>query len=484
MFYTFEYMVLRHWVRQPLFWVVFAVVLYTIFVGTVVVFRQLNLFTAQYDLGNMDQVLWQSLHGNWFQMMDAGSATLVNRAMFHSDYLLLAYLPFYALVPHPTTLALMQLLATVSAAFPLFWLGKKVLPARVAAGIACSFLAYPPMIWALLFDVHAVVLVIPLMIWMIWAAVERRWWIYALTALGLVLAKEEVGVTVALIGIIVAWWRRPRWIGFATVIFGLAASAFMLTYAIPHARQAPGHFALNYYKDFGSTPSEVVVGMITKPDLVFEKAFNAEGISYLRALLTPVLFLPLLAAPFSFVAGPELAVNLLSSNTNLRTIFFQYTSVLIPIIFLSTIVAAGRLWCRLWRWPKIRFVLAGAYVAATLFSVYWWSLVPYTRHHDQAVAALKYNSYRPGIRHIKRLVQPDDKLVTTNTLGPQFSQRAHIWGFPVKLDQADGIIVLAGSTFELEPKEVIDQEIAKLLIDPKWTLVYRDRDLYYFRPVR
>ena len=64
----------RHRWKTPEFWLLVAIGLFVLYMGASVWFRHHNLFTAQFDMGNMDQVLWQSLHGRWFQMIDPGSA--------------------------------------------------------------------------------------------------------------------------------------------------------------------------------------------------------------------------------------------------------------------------------------------------------------------------------------------------------------------------------------------------------------------------
>src|SRR5690349_19849557 len=104
----------RPWWRQPRWWVMVATVVAAAYFSSVNVLRHLNLLSAQFDLGNMDQVLWNSLHGRWFVMTDPLSAVHQVRTAVHADFLLLAYLPFYALWPDPRLIVVVQAVAVCS----------------------------------------------------------------------------------------------------------------------------------------------------------------------------------------------------------------------------------------------------------------------------------------------------------------------------------------------------------------------------------
>jgi uncharacterized membrane protein len=119
--------------RSPLFWVILSAIGFLLFYGIVIVFRYKNFFTAHYDLGNMVQVMWHTLHGRIFGMFDAKYGVMGSRAVYHADYLLLIYTPLYALISHPLTLCLAQLVLVVSGVFPLYWFARRRLPEWIAA---------------------------------------------------------------------------------------------------------------------------------------------------------------------------------------------------------------------------------------------------------------------------------------------------------------------------------------------------------------
>jgi len=471
------------WWRQPRWWVVAAVIVMATYLALVNIFRHLNLITAQFDLGNMDQVLWHSLHGQWFVLTDPLSGTHQVRTAIHADVLLLIYLPFYALWHSPLVMVVLQAIFVATGAFPLFLFGRRYISERAAALLAIAYLFYPSLHWATTFDVHAVVLAMPLILWAAWAAFAKRWWIYGVSVMLLLLAKEEVGLTVALLGLFLAWKIRPRWIGFATVLIGVGWTALMVGYAIPHARNFPGHFALGYYSDFGGTTGQVVSGILTHPIRIIHDIFTGRGLVYQVVLLGPLGFISLLGLPFLLIGVPELLINVLSSNQHLTTIFFQYTSVLTPVVFLSAVFG----WQRVTHWfgSHRRFfrVAAAGVIAAFIINVYWWAPLPGTRFHTDAIRPFLPSPYRASISAIQRQLRPSDKVAATNNVAPQFTQRDYEWSFPNNLDRADAVVALTGADYEVKAKQDIQNAVDALLADPQWILVLHQDRLYYFHRV-
>ncbi len=460
---------------------------FVLFFGATNWFRQVNLITAQFDMGNMDQVLWHSLQGHWFKMTSPVLAELQTRTAIHADFLLLGYLPFYALWPDPRVPLVLQVLAVASGVIPLFWVARNRLGEPVAAFVAVLYLLYPTLQWGMTFDVHAVILGGPLVLWAWWAATERRWWIYGLTAVWLLLAKEEAGLVVAAMGLYWVWRRGYRTMGSLSMLIGLGWSMLMVGWAIPSARQAPGHFALGYYADFGGTYTDILRNAVSHPLKTLSHMFDWSGQTLLRALLLPVGFVAVLGLPVLLVVLPELVINLLSSNANQKTIFFQYMAVITPFVFLAMVDGwdRGRRWLR--RKPNgwlakygERWAVIGVAAAAVL-SVWLWAPLPGTRYHQDALRAFHPSPYRQAVALVQRSLRPSDRVVATNNLAPQFSRRDMIWGFPKDLQNADAVVVLQGGDHELLPKDEINAAVQGLTVDPTFTLMYRRDQFWYFR---
>lgn len=466
-----------------------AIALFVLWFGTSNWFRQVNLVTAQFDMGNMDQVMWHSLHGQWFKMTSPTLGELQSRTAIHADFLLLGYLPFYTLWPDPRTLLILQVLGVASGAIALYLIAKRKLSAPASAIVAIVYLLYPPLEWATIFDVHAVVLATPLFLWAWWAAERKKLWLsFSLLCLA-ALSKEEIGLVVAMLGIYWLWQPRLRPLAIACIVTGLAWSTAMVGWAIPHARQAPGHFALGYFSPYGENSKQIVTTVLTHPWRVFHDAFNVHSFSLLRALLLPVGLMPLLAWPILLITLPELAINLLSTNHNLQSIFFHYMSAITPFIFLATVLGWARLLRWLERWPGVvpaskRVGLTMAIVSgAALVSAWFWAPLPGMKHHYDAIKVFQVSPYRSDVQRVQILLRPTDRVAATNNLAPQFSRRDYIWGFPSDLDHADAIVILLGGDYELLPKDQMNARTKDLLNDSRFRLILHHQDFYFFRRV-
>lgn len=473
--------------RRPSVIVWVAIGLFVLFFGSANWFRQVNLHTAQFDMGNMDQILWHSLHGNWFHFTDPAHPVNVARVAYHADYLLLSYLPFYALFPDPRTPLLLQVLAVASGAIPLFWLARKKIGGDAAALLSALYLLYPTLGWATIFDVHAVVLTMPIFLWAWWAATERQWWFYYPLILLAVLAKEEVGVIVAAMGLYWIWRPGYRIMGMITIVIGLGWSALMLGWAIPNARHVPGHFALEYYAYLGGNYSEVLKNIIFHPQLILDRLYSWDAFSMLKTLLLPVGLVAILGLPVLLVAAPAFLINLLSTNSAQHTIYFHYLTTIVPFVFLASTegLAFARRCLRAWKpgWPHLpleRTAVIGI-TLLSLFAVSRWSPLPGGEHHYDVLKPFTPSPYRKDIRLVQETLRPTDRVVATSNIVPQFSRRDWIWGFPNDLDQADAVIVLEGGGFELVRQQEISRLVRELADNPQFRLVHQREQFWYFR---
>ncbi len=71
----------------------------------------------------------------------------------------------------------------------------------------------------------------------------------------------------------------------------------------------------------------------------FVKLLHAAHMHYLRDLLAPAGYLPLLAPWVLILASSTLALNLLSSTPNMYSGDFQYNAEIIPILIFSSMAS-------------------------------------------------------------------------------------------------------------------------------------------------
>ena len=69
-----------------------------------------NYYTGRFDLGNMAQTVWNTIHGNVFLLTDPNGTEEISRLAFHADFILILLSTFYLIWEDPRMLLLIQTL--------------------------------------------------------------------------------------------------------------------------------------------------------------------------------------------------------------------------------------------------------------------------------------------------------------------------------------------------------------------------------------
>ncbi len=427
----------------------------------------------------MTNVLWQSLHGHFFQMTSPVLGTLQSRMAVHTDFLLLAYLPFYGLLPDPRTLMILQIIGVAAGAWPL-WRLSRSLGSGWSSALVGMYLVMPGLLWSTIFDIHAEVLVIPLVLWAVWAAQEKRAALLWVTLIAIMLTKEEMGIVVALIALVLHLRKLlSRRATLFIILLGITWSSLMVGLVIPRAAPDEHHFAIGYFSDYGSTIKEVLHSILLHPLAVVMNMIRHGAIGYLTILLGAVGWLALRRPLWLLPASVAFGLNLMSNENTLHSIYYHYTSAITPFIFLAAIEGVHALrqdrwldprWLRIWTWGWVTIM------------VWLWSPLPGTHHHHDVTRVFASNPYRQTVQQLVQDIPPAVPLAVSNDLGPHFSARPAVWVFPFALDQAQAAIVLLHRPFDVVSQAELQEQVQRLQADTSnWQLVLHQQDLYYFR---
>ena len=110
----------------------------------------------------------------------------VSHLAAHVSPIFLVYLPFYAVIPSPVTLLVLQVLAVYSAVIPLWLLCRRKGLSPALSAAVCGLLCFFPAVWGgASGSFHEYALLLPLLLWLIWALESRKkilvWILAALT---------------------------------------------------------------------------------------------------------------------------------------------------------------------------------------------------------------------------------------------------------------------------------------------------------------
>jgi len=413
------------------FILVVMILAYTLIYGGVTFYRHYSFNSCGYDLAIQDQVVWNTAQGRPFE----SSIEVSNYLGDHfQPYLALLSL-VYVVVPSPYVLLAFQTLVLASSAWPLYRLASRKFNSP-AVGLALTFcgLAYPPLGFLNRFDFHGEIIAVPLLI----AAYERldvRDYKRAAVFMGLALfAKEEMGLTVAALGLMIAFCHRQWRVGLTWTFAGVACSLIALFVIIPAFRGGPSD-TLARYQWLGHTPVGMMMTMVSHPGFILRNVIEARRIVTFLQLIAPLAFFSLLGVSSLLVAVPALAYNYLTHNACQVTIYCHYMTPVIPFTVISGVVGlhwlttsrrGGRLLARVL--PRIRSgqgvgLGLGMVLLATLTS---WPYESPITDSSMVSSALLVQPNSAAIRNGLAHVSDDVYLVTTNAYAPHLSHRREL----------------------------------------------------------
>ncbi len=336
--------------QKQLAWglLVLIMLVYAFWMSNQAVLRYETFKATAFDLGNMDQVIWNTLHGRFFQFTNQaidwyGPPT---RLAIHFEPIILPLSLLYVFHADPRILLVFQTLALTTGALPVFVLTRKYLtewPLLAPLMVIAYFLS-PALLGLNIFDFHPYALATPFLLYALLALTYRRFGWMLLCCVLACACKEDVPLTVAMLGVLVIWkYKLPR-LGTVLFVGGLLWSFVAFEIIIPHFY--PGAQGNNFwyrYIQLGSTPLAAIFNVLTHPWIIFTTFLTIERFYYVAGLLRSVGFLSVLAPEWLLPALPSIAVNALSTDSLTYSGIFHYNATIIPFIMISAIHGTRRL---------------------------------------------------------------------------------------------------------------------------------------------
>lgn len=331
---------------------ILAIAVYTLFMGYQSVLRYDTFKATAFDLGNMDQAVWNTLHGRFFVWTNQGDNYFgpPTRLAQHVEPIFFLLSLLYIFHSDPRILLIFQTLALASGALPVFVLTRKHLPSwpLLAVVMTVAYLMMPALLGVNIFDFHPVALATPLLLYAILAISYKRYFWFVLACVLAAATKEEIPTVVALLGFLVIWkYRVPR-LGTILFVCGFLWTIIAMAVVVPHFYHGTQHNTFWYrYQSLGSSPSAAIVNILFHPWVLISTFVTWDRISYVLNILRSTGFLAIFAPEWLLPTLPNLALNLLSSDKLLYTGIYQYNAPIIPFVMMSAIIGLQRV-MKLW----------------------------------------------------------------------------------------------------------------------------------------
>ena len=335
---------------------ILAVIVYVIVMSYQSVLRYDTFKATAFDLGNMDQAIWNTLHGRFFVWTNQGDNYFgpPTRLAQHVEPILIPLSLLYIFHADPRILLVFQTLVLASGALPVFLLTRKHLPEwpLLAAVMTFAYLILPALLGVNIFDFHPIALATPLLLYAILAITYKRYFWFVIACVLAAATKEELPTVVALLGFLVIWkYKTPR-LGTILFIGGVLWSLIAVAFIVPHFYHGTQHNSFWYrYQALGSSPSAAIVNILFHPWILITTFVSFDRIYYLLNIFRGTGFLALLAPEWLLPTLPNFAINLLGDDKLLYTGIYHYNAPIIPFVMMASIIGLQRvvkLWAR-WR---------------------------------------------------------------------------------------------------------------------------------------
>jgi len=434
-----------------------------------------NYYMGRFDLGNMDQTVWNTIHGNIFMLTDPNGTQPISRLAVHADFILILLSPLYLIWEDPRMLLLAQTIILSIGGIFVFLISKKVLKNKtISLVFALCFFLNPAVQYTNLFDFHGVTLATTFLLGAFYFSLIKKWWLTLIFLFLAGITKEEVWAINAIFGLYLIFIHKQKILGTFTAVFSAAFFIFLFWIAIPNAAVGQ-HFALEFFMDFGTTPGEVMKNIILNPIHTIQILTTPDRLDYLRQLFLPLGYLSILAFPFLVFALPEIMINLLSSSPQMHQIYYQYSSTITPFIFISAIYGVRFL---IKKFPEVPYWSVGIILLIFTFaSAYSYGPLFFAKKPQDAWYQKTLENRDVVDSYLSKI--PNNWIISaSNNLGSHLSRRDVIYVAPSGIEKADYILLLYPN-----PNEIDKQVFKSVISNPEFSLEFNDKDFYVFKRI-
>lgn len=325
--------------------------------GLIFTLHRYYSFYASFDQGIFNQVFWNNLHGRFFQSSLSSSLStnvvhsgeipevFYHRLGQHFTPALLLWLPLYALFPSPATLSVLQVTLVTAAGGVLYVLARQYLEPPLAAMITVSFYAAIAVIGPTLSNFHDICQ-IPLFMFGLLLAMEKRWWwLFWLLAVLILAVREDSGVVLFSVGFYLVVSRRYPQIGLAVCTLSLGYMLVLTNLIMPlFSSDISQRFMMERFGQYAdgeeASTLEIIWGIVSNPWRLLVELFSPffGTINYLLGQWLPLAFVSAVSPAAWMIAGFPLLKLFLAKGQSVLAITIRYAMTVVPGLFYGAIL--------------------------------------------------------------------------------------------------------------------------------------------------
>ena len=411
-------------------------------------------FYSSYDQGIFNQVYWNSSHGRFFQssLSSALSTNVVHQGAWpevmyhrlgqHFTPALMIWLPIYALFPSPVTLSVIHLALISLGGLMLYVLALRYVEKPLAGAIAASYYGANAVVGPTIGNFHDICQ-LPLFVFgALWAMETRRWWLYWLLAVAIVLVREDAGVSLFGVGAYLIVSRRHIGRGLATCILAFGYMLVLTNVLMPlFSADISERFMMERFGQYATgdeaTTLEIIGGILSNPFRLIGEIFTPfdRTIAYLLGQTLPLMFVPFVSLGAWAVAGFPLLKLLIAQGDSVLVINIRYAMTVVPGLFYGAVLWWSRHPGQFKRRGLRRFWV-GCVTLSLMFTVVsnpnrtLYFLIPDSFEPRVHVTIPQQWSHARAVHGLIDRIPPDASVAATTYIVPHISSRREVLRFP------------------------------------------------------
>jgi uncharacterized membrane protein len=346
----------------------------------------------------------------------------------------LPFVPLWLLWPSINVTSLLQVLAVVGCALPIYWIGKQLFRDQTAALLlAAVWLAYPSVsqfIYCDGYGFHCGSLCLPMYFLALacWVR-ERRGWalFFAIWALSI---KEEAAIPLGMFGMYLVVFEKRYRLGMAIAGISFAYFFLMTTLIIPAFNHGP-YLPQGHFIHLGSTKWEILLSPWKRPHEFWGNLLGPSTFYFGALLLGPLLFVPVKKSSILLAGSLVFFVDCL--HPTFKSICYSYQAALLPVVIWAFVAALQGT-----ELMRRRAIIGGALAATILYSLFFgnafWSKVTLTSH-PQSSTRLEL------VQRVGRDIDPRGSLFATQRAGAHFITQRHLYVEPPVPAESDYVLL-------------------------------------------
>lgn len=403
---------------------------------TAALMRYLAYNSPCYDFGIFSQMFY-SMSTTGLPVTTCEREVAMSHFAVHVSPIYYLLLPFYMVVPRPETLLVLQVLAVLSGALPLYLLTRRfALSEEQTVAVCLLYLGCAALTGGIFYDFHENKFLTALLLWLFWALEGKKRLFVALFTVLTLSVKEDAALYIIFIGLWLLLSRPEKKTGAALTLGGAGYFLAVTGWLNGHGDGAMFDRFSNIIGSRGGF-GELIRTALTNPALLLHECMNEDKLVFAACVLLPLGLLPFFTKKLSslILMCPFVIINLISDYSYQHSLNFQYTYGVMALLFYLTVANLPHVPNLVSGFRIRRALLCFALCAATLIGT-----VQIKNHSAVFENYVARREDSAAIREVLGIVPDDASVRTASMFAAHLSRRDELYYLTNEVD-ADYVLI-------------------------------------------